>query len=76
VNVPIRFPAAADVIADEAAHFQALTDEERVKTLGELFRLYHFLLAQSDRPEALARLASEDEEQSRRAIEEFVARHG
>jgi hypothetical protein len=76
MGLPIRFPSDVQVITEEVARFRALSDEDRVRTLGELFRLYHFLAKRSSRPEAIAQLAREDEEQSRAAIEEFVRRHG
>jgi hypothetical protein len=76
MNVPIRFPSDVEVITEEVARFRALSDEERVRTLGELFRTCHFVVAQSRNPDALARFALEDEERSRIAIEEFVRRHG
>jgi hypothetical protein len=76
MNMPIKFPGDVEVIADEAARFRALPPAERLRTLNEMFRLYHFLLARSARPEALARLACEEEERGRAAIEEFVRKHG
>ncbi len=75
MNVPIHFPAAASVIAEETARFRALSPEERVRTLGEMFRLYHFLASNSARPDALAQFAREEEDRGRKAIEEFIARH-
>jgi hypothetical protein len=44
--------------------------------LEEMFRVYHFLLKTSDRPEALARFAQEEEDRARASIQQFVARHG
>ena len=76
MNLPIQFPSDADVIAEEVARFRALSPEARVRELGEMVRLYQFLLAQSSRPEVVARLAQEDEDRGRRAVEEFAARHG
>jgi hypothetical protein len=76
MNLPIKFPSDAAVIAEEAARFRALSPESRVLALGEMFRLYHFLASRSAHPVALARLAQEEEERGRKAIEEFVARHG
>jgi len=76
VQLPIRFPSNAEVIAEEVARFRALSPENRLRALDEMFRLYHFLVAMSARPEALARLAQEDEERGRTAIEEFAAHHG
>jgi hypothetical protein len=76
VNLPVKFPDNAEVIAEEAARFRALSPEERVRTIGEMFHLYHFLIAASARPEAASRLAEEDEERGRSLVQDFVARHG
>jgi hypothetical protein len=76
MNVPIPFPSEADRIREETRRFRALSPDERVRALGEMFRVYHFLLKTSDRPEALARFAQEEEERARASIQEFVARHG
>src|SRR5258708_579431 len=75
MDLPIKFPNSADVIAEEAARFRALSPEDRVYALDEMVRLYHFLAATSPRPEALARLAQQEEDRGRIAIEEFIARH-
>lgn len=76
MNVPIQFPSEAETIREETRRFRALSPEDRVHALGEMFRLYHFLLNTSDRPEALARFAQEEEAAARIAIQQFVARHG
>ena len=76
MNVPIRFPSEAEVIREETRRFRALSPDEQVGKLDEMFRLYHFLLKTSDRPEVLARLAQEEEARARVNIEQFVARHG
>jgi hypothetical protein len=75
MKLPIKFPNDAEVIAEDAARFRALTPEERVRTLGEMFRLYLFLEDNSARPEVVAQLALEEEQRNRRAIEDFIARH-
>ena len=76
MKLPITFPDDAQVIAEEAAYFRALSPEERVRSLDELFRLYHFLMASSGQPETLARLAREEEQRGRALIQDFVAHHG
>ena len=73
--LPIKFPSDADVITEEVARFRALSPENRVRALGEMFRLYQFLASRSAQPEAVARIAREEEERGRKVIEEFVARH-
>jgi hypothetical protein len=76
MDVPIRFPSDVEVIVEDVRRFRALSDAERVRTLGELFHTYHFLMGRASRPETVARMAREDEARGRRAIQEFVARHG
>lgn len=76
MNLPVHFPPDADVLAEEVARFRALSPDERLRELGEMARVYQFLAAQAPRPEAVARLAQEDEARGRKAVEEFVARHG
>jgi hypothetical protein len=76
MDLPIKFPSDAEVVADEVARFRALSPEQRVRALGEIVRLYHFLASNSARPETVARLAEEEEALGRKAIKEFIARHG
>jgi len=76
MKVPIKFPSDAEVIAEETARFRALSPEKRVQMLGEMFRLYRFLASHAAQPEAVAQFAQEEEERSRKAVEEFIARHG
>jgi hypothetical protein len=76
MNVPIQFPSEAETIREDTRRFRALSPEEQVRTLEEMFRLYHFLLKTSDQSEALARFAQDEEDAARIAIQQFVARHG
>ena len=75
-DLPIKFPRTEDVVAQDAARFRALIPEDRVRTLDEMFRLYHFLARVSGRSESIYRQAEIEEECGRIAVEEFVARHG
>ncbi len=75
MELPIRFPSDEDVIAEDVARFRALSDEDQVRTLGEMFRTYYFLVERATKPEAISRFAIEDEDRGRRAVEEFVKRH-
>lgn len=76
MNLSIKFPDIADVIAEDAARFRALSPEDRVRALGEMFELYSFLADRSASPTSFLRFVDEDEADGRKAIEEFVARHG
>jgi hypothetical protein len=76
MNLPIKFPDEADVIAEEAARFRALSDESRVRELDECFKTYWFLINVSDRSQRLVDFALEEERFSHLAIREFAKRHG
>lgn len=76
VHLPIRFPDDSDTIAEDGARFRKLSPAEKVREVCEMVRVYDFLAAHSSQPEASARLAEEEENCGRRAIEEFAARHG
>jgi hypothetical protein len=76
VDLPIKFPDDADVIAEDAARFRALSSDSRVRALGECFQEYLFLISTSGRAEQLNNFALEEERQSQSAIRDFVARHG
>ena len=76
MHLPIRFPDDSDTIAEDGARFRKLSPAERVREVCEMVRVYDFLAAHSSQPEANARLAEEEENRGRRAIEEFAARHG
>ena len=76
MHLPIKFATEAEVIAADVARFRALSPEQRLQNLDEMLSLYHFLSTSAARPEVLARLARQDEESGRMAIQEFVRRHG
>ena len=75
MNLPIRFPNDADVIAADAARFRALTAEEQVRKLGSCFQDYLSLRMVSGRAEQIDRFAEEEERLEWKAILEFAARH-
>ena len=75
MNLPIRFPNDADVIAADAARFRALTAEEQVRLLGSCFQDYQSLRMVSGRAEQIDRFAEEEERLEWKAILEFAARH-
>ena len=75
VNLPIRFPNDADVIAEDAARFRALSDEERMRSLRDLIATGAFLLRIGGREAAMRELADEETRKSHAAIREFIARH-
>ena len=76
MNLPIKFPSELEVISADVARYRALSSEARLNSLDEMLSLYLFLSKMAKRPEVFARLAREDEERGRKAVEEFVSRHG
>ena len=76
MDIPIKFPDEADVIAEDAARFQALPDERRVRELDECFKTYWFLINASGRAQQLVDFALEEERLSHLAVLEFAKRHG
>ena len=76
MKLPIKFPSQEEVITKEVMRFRALSPDQRVRELDEMFRLYHFLASHSPRPDVIARVAEEEEERGRKAVLEFAARHG
>lgn len=75
MDLPIKFPNEADVFAADVRRFRALAPDEQVWWIEDMFRTYHFLAGQSADPDAVARIAEEDEARGRQAVMEFVARH-
>jgi hypothetical protein len=75
MDLPIRFPDEADIIAEEAARFRALSGEAKVRALGDCFQDYLFLATASGRKDELDRFAEEEDRLRRQAIQDFAARH-
>ena len=76
MDLPIKFPNDADVIAEDTARFRALSAEGKVFALADSFRDYCYLLKSSGREAQLGRFAEDEELRGRTAVEEFVIRHG
>lgn len=76
MNVPIRFPSDADVVAEEVARFRALSPEERLCLIRGLLDAGELMMQRSPKAEFLRAWTLEQEESARQAIKEFVARHG
>ena len=76
MNLPIKFPDDADVIAEEASRFRSLSNVCRVREFDECFKTYWFLIRASGRAQQLIDFALEEERLSYLAIQEFAKRHG
>jgi len=76
MNLPIQFPSDAEVVAEEAKRFRALSSENRLEAIRSVLDAGALMLQNSSTPEFLVAFSAEQEEAFRRAVLEFVARHG
>jgi hypothetical protein len=76
MDLPIKFPSEIQVITEEVGRFRALSPAKRVQTLDELFKIGLFLEDISERQTSIEHCSREYKVRGRKAIEEFVARHG
>ena len=75
MNVPIKFPNDAEVIAEEAARFRSLSPAGRLNSIRRLLAAGALVMRQSPRAEFLRAYTLEQEERARQAVKEFLARH-
>jgi hypothetical protein len=76
MNMPIKFPDEADVIAEDAAEFRSLSPAERIKCIRGLLNTGEFLIRNSSKAAFVREYDLNEERELRRLIREFVARHG
>jgi hypothetical protein len=76
VDLPIKFPSDADVIAEEVARFRALSPAERLRSIRGLLTAGALMMRRSPRAAFLREYTREQEERARQAVKEFIARHG
>lgn len=75
MELPIRFPNDADVIAEEAARFRALSPEERMRVLRGMLDTGERLMRLSPNVESVRQYTQQQEELAQQAFKEFIARH-
>jgi hypothetical protein len=75
MKLPVQFPSDADVIAEEAARFRALSSRARIQVIRGLLDAGVLIVRNSPRSAFLKKHAAEQESASRRAVREFLARH-
>jgi hypothetical protein len=75
VNLPIIFPSDAEVIAEEAARFRALSPASRLRSLRGLLATGALMVRRSPRAVFLRQYTLEQENRARQAVKKFVARH-
>lgn len=75
MGFPLQFPNSADVIAERAARWRALTPEEWMRSYRGLLRAGEVMLRRAPNKEYLRQYRLEQKELARRAIKELIARH-
>jgi hypothetical protein len=76
VNLSVKFPSDADVIAEEVARFRALSPADRLKSIRGLLAAGALMIRQSPRAAFLRDYTQEQENRAREAVREFILRHG
>jgi hypothetical protein len=76
MELPVRFPNTADVIADDARRFGALTNEQRIEAIRSLLDAGALMLENSPQSAFLRQYAIQQEDAWRKSIQEFLSRHG
>jgi hypothetical protein len=75
MHLPINFPSDADVIAEEAARFRALSVEKRMRSIRGLFAAGVLMMRRSPKAAFLRAYTLDQENRARQAVKEFLARH-
>ena len=75
MNLPLKFPADADVIAEEVTRFRALSPEQRVRSLRGLLAAGALMMRRSPKAAFLREYTQQQEDRARQAVKEFLARH-
>jgi hypothetical protein len=75
MKLPVQFPSEADVIADEAQRFHALSSENRLEVIRGILDPGALMLRNSPRSAFLTQYAAEQENAAQRAVKEFLTRH-
>jgi hypothetical protein len=75
MNVPIKFPSDAEVIAEETARFRALSPECRLRSIRGLLAAGVLMMQRSPKAAFLREYTLEQENRARQAVKEFLARH-
>jgi hypothetical protein len=75
MDLPVNFPKDADVIAEEAARFRALSPQERMRSLRGILKAGALVMRRSPNAAFLREYALQQEELARQAVKDLIARH-
>ena len=76
MDIPIKFPSESEVILEDVARFRALAPQERFESLRGLLNAGALILQISPKGAWARQHADEQKDLERRAIREFIERHG
>ncbi len=76
MDLPVRFPSESEVILEDVARFRALGPEERLRAFRNLLDSGARIMRISPKAEWARQYAEEQKNLERRAIREFLKRHG
>ena len=75
MDLPVKFPDSADVIAEEAARFRALSPKDRLRSIRGLLAAGALMVRRSPKAAFLRQYTLEQEDRGRQAVKEFFVRH-
>jgi hypothetical protein len=76
MDLPIKFPSDAQIVAEEAARFRALSPAKRIELIRGLLAAGALMIKRSPKAEFLRAYALEQERLAQQAVKEFIVRHG
>jgi hypothetical protein len=75
MDLPIRFPSDVEVIDEDVARFRALSAEDRVDSIRDLFSAGAFIMRISPKQAFIREYTLDQENRARQTVREFVKRH-
>ena len=75
MQIPIKFPSDADVIAEEAARFRALSPRDRLNHIRGMLTTGWMMMQHSPKADFMRQHTLEQEELGKQRVKEFIARH-
>ncbi len=75
MDLPVKFPNDADVIAEEVARFRALSPADRMRSIRGMLEAGALMMRRSPKSAFLREYTLQQEELAQRNVKEFIARH-
>jgi hypothetical protein len=75
MDLPIRFPSEFEVIDEDVARFRALSAEEQVRSIRDLFSFGAYMMQISPKRAFIREYILDEENRAWQAVREFVKRH-